>query len=608
MWSLHKTLHSHYWTTLFRVRLFLMIYSGSHLLVLYFYQFQFFQSALPVKSLPARLLGLIGFVETKCDNPQALYYRSEDLDWPHFVFVAVVVTLYWFLATEIRYDNNDQHGNESRRTDINLDDDHTEELGENSQTAGAGEEDRPTLTLKETISSILSFLMAQSYIASLIIMMAWSIIYHSWLTFVLLLWACLIWITPFARSFCMITSPYLVIYAEVLLLIQFIYGLELNDDELPMKSASGELDYEELGFKKWRYPCLHLAIQTVFTWVFWVTLHQHVKEKQSRSDGEQFELRPIVIALTQMFSRNPGQRNTGTEGNETSHSISATGDTTVDVILMRWIKSVLSKYWILVCCGAFLLVGLQNDVSMYQIGYMAIFLFLFVCYQVSFSFWRVILRPVWLYDLGLRQHTKASLLLELLTPTTFSVIIVIQLHFFYRPFMAMIDLRPPRQAVRVSRDEERRVSLSIAANHEEEEVTSANQEEENIIPANQRQGKGILSNQDAGYGRDENDSPSEPQTWVLKWYNYMTVKLWRLGELHMSKIISFTLICVVLSKVCAINAVIIVLLGIAMPSGVIQRALSYCFLIWSSLVILAKMCYQLQFVQEDVFQHNCSNT
>ena len=48
----------------------------------------------------------------------------------------------------------------------------------------------------------------------------------------------------------------------------------------------------------------------------------------------------------------------------------------------------LSKYWILVCCGAFLLVGLQNDVSMYQIGYMAIFLFLFVCYQVYVS-WQV---------------------------------------------------------------------------------------------------------------------------------------------------------------------------------------------------------------------------
>ena len=66
----------------------------------------------------------------------------------------------------------------------------------------------------------------------------------------------------------MITSPYFVLYAEVLLLIQFIYGLDLNDDELPMKSASGELDYEELGFKKWRYPCVHLAIQVYFIFKF----------------------------------------------------------------------------------------------------------------------------------------------------------------------------------------------------------------------------------------------------------------------------------------------------------------------------------------------------
>ena len=53
--------------------------------------------------------------------------------------------------------------------------------------------------------------------------------------------------------------------------------------------------------------------------------------------------------------------------------------------LMMWVKSVLAKYWILLCCGAFLLVGLQNEVSVYQIGYMAIFLFILICYQVSRS-------------------------------------------------------------------------------------------------------------------------------------------------------------------------------------------------------------------------------
>ena len=51
---------------------------------------------------------MIGFVKTTCSNPQELQFRGEDLDWPHFLVVFVVVTLYWFLATEIRYDNDDQ--------------------------------------------------------------------------------------------------------------------------------------------------------------------------------------------------------------------------------------------------------------------------------------------------------------------------------------------------------------------------------------------------------------------------------------------------------------------------------------------------------------------
>ena len=115
--------------------------------------------------------------------------------------------------------------------------------------------------------------------------------------------------------------------------------------------------------------------------------------------------------------------------------------------------------------------------------------------------------------------------------------------------MAMIDLRPPRQVVRESHEDERRVSISIAGSHEEEGATSTNQEDENIIPANQREGNGGPSNQEATYGRDENDLSPAQQAWLLKWYNYITALLWRLGELHMPKIISFTLICVVLSKV-----------------------------------------------------------
>lgn len=57
--------------------------------------------------------------------------------------------------------------------------------------------------------------------------------FHSWLTFVLLIWANLIWIMPNQRKNMLNSSPFLVIYAELLLLAQYLYGMKLTDDELP---------------------------------------------------------------------------------------------------------------------------------------------------------------------------------------------------------------------------------------------------------------------------------------------------------------------------------------------------------------------------------------
>lgn len=59
----------------------------------------------------------------------------------------------------------------------------------------------------------------------------------------------------------MVSSPGLVIYAEVLLLVQYVYGLQLTDDELPLQDPTGTFDYSELGLKKWQFPCLHLGAQ-----------------------------------------------------------------------------------------------------------------------------------------------------------------------------------------------------------------------------------------------------------------------------------------------------------------------------------------------------------
>lgn len=124
------------------------------------------------------------------------------------------------------------------------------------------------------LNSIAKFLHKQSYLLSLISMMAWSILYHSVLTLVLLLWACLIWVLPQSRLWCLRSSPLFVFYSLCLLCLEFIYGLQLNSKELP--------EYKEIGLVKHDIPFFHLALKTGLLIFHWLTLRQFVSEKKKR--------------------------------------------------------------------------------------------------------------------------------------------------------------------------------------------------------------------------------------------------------------------------------------------------------------------------------------
>lgn len=81
-----------------------------------------------------------------------------------------------------------------------------------------------------------------------VVFQTWSIMYHSWTTFVLLLWALILWMVPDKRASMMKCSPFIVFYATLLLLGQYVYSMDLNDEELP-RVVSG-VDISEIGFSK----------------------------------------------------------------------------------------------------------------------------------------------------------------------------------------------------------------------------------------------------------------------------------------------------------------------------------------------------------------------
>lgn len=124
--------------------------------------------------------------------------------------------------------------------------------------------------VREYLISCVKFFKKQSYLLSLISMMAWSILYHSVLAFVLLIWACLIWITPDSRKWCLKTSPLFVVYSVALLCLEFVYGLQLTNLELP--------ENKEIGLIRYHIPFGVLAVKVslnldIFdTVIFMITL------------------------------------------------------------------------------------------------------------------------------------------------------------------------------------------------------------------------------------------------------------------------------------------------------------------------------------------------
>ena len=64
---------------------------------------------------------------------------------------------------------------------------------------------------------------------------AWSIAFPSWLSLILLLWACCIWLFPKlnAKWALLYTSPLLLLFSTVLLALQYITYLNLIPSEVP---------------------------------------------------------------------------------------------------------------------------------------------------------------------------------------------------------------------------------------------------------------------------------------------------------------------------------------------------------------------------------------
>ncbi|XP_016147715.1 piezo-type mechanosensitive ion channel component 1-like [Sinocyclocheilus grahami] len=448
-------------------------------------------------------------------------------------------------------------------------------------------------------------ILQQSYICALIAMMVWSITYHSWLTFVLLLWSCVIWMLRARQRFATLCSPFILLYGLALCCLQYVWALDL---EMELPQHIGTMSLHQLGLDRAQYPCLRLGAMLLFTLTFWLLLRQSVKDMFSRK-------KRVTAPLQEV-----------TTGENTGRNES------ILKVLGGLVMSLYAKYWIYVCGGMFIMVSFAGKLVAYKIVYMLLFLLCLCLYQVYYSLWRRLLKAFWwmvvaytmvvliaiytfqfedfpgywgnftgfteqqLADMGLETFKLSELFSSILIPGFFLLACILQLHYFHKPFMKITDLENVTPIHRKRGIENPDLVRST------EEVRF---EEEDLIT-------------------EQGDDPSEvdeaiPSKWGLVMDRLMVLSrtfsdtlthvqsfIWRVLELHIVKIVSFFVVWVALLEPSAMNLVLVVLWSFAMPYGRFRAMASCLSTIWVCVIIVCKMLYQLSVVNPAVYSNNCT--
>ncbi|XP_070320638.1 LOW QUALITY PROTEIN: piezo-type mechanosensitive ion channel component 2 [Odocoileus virginianus] len=521
--------------------------------------------------------------------------------------------------------------------------------------------------------SVFQFIMKQSYICALIAMMAWSITYHSWLTFVLLIWSCTLWMIRNRRKYAMISSPFMVVYGNLLLILQYIWSFELPE----IKKVPGFLEKKEPG---------ELASKILFTITFWLLLRQHLTEQKALQEKEAL-LSEVKIGSQESEEKDGEQDVQGDseaqekeeeeqpkeeqqEQREEEEEEEA-DEQDVMKVLGNLVVALFIKYWIYVCGGMFFFVSFEGKIVMYKIIYMVLFLFCVALYQVHYEWWRRILKYFWmsvviytmlvlifiytyqfenfpglwqnmtglkkekLEDLGLKQFTVAELFTRIFIPTSFLLVCILHLHYFHDRFLELTDLKsiPSKEDSAVYRLAHPEGSLpdlammKLTASLEVAEVKQLAgpvEETPGGCPAKAKKGEPGRDSEDEDEDEDEEDEEEEETSdlrnkWhlvidrltvlllrFLEGFHQLQTFLWWILELHIVKIVSSYIIWVSVKEVSLFNYVFLISWAFALPYAKLRRLASSICTVWTCVIIVCKMLYQLQTIKPENFSVNCS--
>lgn len=614
-----------------------------HILALLGYQNQWPQELIPVNSTWSRYFALTAIYHTNCSRPTYVEYADKS-DWLPYGYALRLFWLYYVLALQSRFlskkprpiiDTSTTIPDErtplmrfgSGRTGLLQDstgsviiqDGHQDDGIQLQSLSDGVPGDNPGIFehIIMAVYSIFQLLINSSYLAMNIIMMTWSIMYHSWMTFALLLWALILWMMSNKRASMMKCSPFIVFYSTLLLLGQYVYSMDLTEEELP--TTVNGIKISEIGFSKAQeLSRWHLIVKCSFMLIFWITMRQYTAEwkQQRRLSTLRDMVAPLHVSVTTAT----------TAMNYEVQEVKSKFMEDVGIIL----KQLLTKFWIAVVAVMLFICGITGErMTVFRIIYMSLFLFFVITFQISWLVWRKVMYTFWItvigysvimlilvytyqfqnfpeywnylginkqlqMDIGLEIYETKDFFVRLLIPTFFVIITVVQMHYFHNDFLKIttIDKLGSESALRRSS-----LGHNPSLNHSTTsptEIILGEEETSNVYTLNQLKRMSRL---------EKIEFIRNLMNHIYNFYNYT----WLFLEIHMQKIIFISLILLCISDVCAINFLFVLAIVIVINFNRNIQIMSINIIVAIiALLMVTKMLYQIKYIDHSNWNVNCT--
>uniref|UniRef100_A0A3P9DDQ3 Piezo type mechanosensitive ion channel component 2 n=1 Tax=Maylandia zebra TaxID=106582 RepID=A0A3P9DDQ3_9CICH len=666
-WSLRRTLS----TLMFSCMCVLMaIFSAGHLIVLYLYQFQFFQESVLTNDGYISVFGISPIVQSNCSCTWKLTVHPRR-KWYHFVSPIMLLILYYTLATLIRLwlqepidqlmvrterahtrlfffsqnvvtcfvnqnlssvlcevklsqlpptlwkCNNRSTQFHSRSVVMSCLFVQTEKKEEcvyevclpPEESSVKETESEENIIKKKGVGAmvkIFHFIMKQSYIGALISMMAWSITYVSWLTFVFLIWSCLLWMVRDRRRYAMLSSPFMVAYGNLLIVLQYIWTFP-------------DMDYSKVKgfFVEKKNPFHSLSSKVLCMLTFWLLLRQTLTERQEKQKEDSTGLLDVHVEDQKKQGKLYTEKckTAFTEEEESEEG----GEQDLMHVLGNMVMALMVKYWIYICGSMFFIVTFEGRIVMYKIIYMMMFLSCVALYQVHYEWWRRILKYFWmsvvmytmlvltvvytfqfpesihtwgnmtgldkkgLEALGLKQFELGELFIRIFIPTSFLLACILHLHYFHDRFLQLTDLQ------------------AVVA-----------KEESTIYSHAKVNGRVYLIMNRWVFAHLKNkwhlvvDRLTVLFLKFLEYFHKLQLFIWWLLEIHIIKIVSCYVVMVAIKEVSLFNYVFLASWAFALPYSQYRPLASSVCTVWTCVIIVCKMLYQLDLIDPSKYSKNCT--